>query len=236
MFFRTIKYGIYIVYMRLKGIKRYYIFKTKGEEAAWKYGQDVFYRWSKFTIDMIGIDLIIEGRENIPKEKCVFMGNHQSILDIPILRYSVERELDLVAKKELLKVPIVGYWIRNLRSVAIDRENPREGIKAINKAIENVNRGCNFAIFPEGTRSKDGNILEFKKGSFKIATKAKVPIVPFAIDGAANCFENNKWFKDGRVVIKFGEAINTIDLDRNREKNISKDVYEVVKGMFEDIQ
>ena len=176
-YIKYVRYVIYMLIMRLKGIKRAYIEKFKGEEEAWKYAQEVFRKWTYFTINIIGMDIEVEGFENIPDKTCVFMGNHQSILDIPVMRYSTQRTLDFVAKKELAKVPLIGYWITHVKSVTIDRDNVREGMKAINQAVNNIKDGYNFTIFPEGQESKDGKIHEFKRGSVKIATKSKAPIV-----------------------------------------------------------
>jgi 1-acyl-sn-glycerol-3-phosphate acyltransferase len=221
--------------MRLRGIKRYFIEKFRGEEEAWIYGQMVFLKWSEFTIKMLKIDIEVRGAENIPKETCIFMGNHQSILDIPVLRYTVGKTVDFVAKEELLKVPVIGYWIAHLKSVTLDRNNVREGLKAMNTAIERISSGYNFTIFPEGTRSKDGRINNFKKGSIKMATKSKTPIIPFAINGTSACFEDNKKFKSGKVKIIFGRCIDTKNLSKEEEKGLIDKLYNEVCNMYEDI-
>lgn len=235
MHIKMIPYGIYMAWARLKGVKRSFLHQFKGEEAAWKYGQEVFRKWSDVTIKASGMEVHIEGKENIPKETCVFMGNHQSLLDIPLLRYAIGREIDLVAKTELVNVPVVGYWITHLKSVALDRNNVREGVKAINKAIENVKEGYTFGVFPEGTRSKDGKLNEFKKGSLKIATKAKVPIIPFALSGTSACYEDKKNFSPGRVNIIFGEKIETTNLSREEEKELLNKLYDKVCTMYKKI-
>lgn len=232
MIFKIIYYGLYMIWMRIKGIKRTYLHKFKGEEVAWKYGQQVFMKWCLFTINTLGMDITIEGKEKIPEEICVFMGNHQSILDVPTLRYAVDRPLDFVAKKELAKVPTIGYWITHLKSVTLDRQNAREGIKSINQAIKNIKDGYSFAVFPEGTRSKDGEIHEFKKGSLKLATKPKVPIIPFAIDGTSACFEDNRKFKAGKITIKFGDPIYTNNISREDEKNLMNVVQDEVCKLY----
>ena len=233
-YINMIHYVIYMVILRIKGVKRDYIEKHKGERAAWEYGQDVFLKWSLFTIKIIGMDIVIEGKENIPKETCVFMGNHQSILDIPTLRYAVGRPLDFVAKKELAKAPFIGYWITHLKSVSLDRENPREGIKAIGTAIKNIKEGYNFTIFPEGTRSKDGKIGEFKKGSIKLATKTNAPIVPFSIKGTSACFEDTKNFVPGKVVIKFGQPIYINSSEKVEEGKLIEEVRNSVCKMYDE--
>lgn len=227
-YLKMIYYGFYMIWLRLKGIKRDFLHKFKGEEVAWRYGQDVFLKWSIFTIKIIGMDIRIEGKENIPDETCVFIGNHQSILDIPILRFATERPLDFVAKKELIKVPVIGYWITHVKSVALDRENVREGMKAINTAIENIKSGYSMAVFPEGTRSKDGSVQEFKKGSMKLATKAKVKIVPFSINGTSACFEDSRKFLPGKITIVFSKPIDTKDISREEEKELNNKVRDIV--------
>ncbi|MDD6794432.1 MAG: lysophospholipid acyltransferase family protein [Clostridiaceae bacterium] len=228
----VVPYGFYMMYMRMRGGKRAVVNKFKGKREAWEYGQSVFSKWSDYTIKAVGMDIHVEGLENIPKETCIFMGNHQSILDIPVLRHVINREVDLVAKQELLKIPVIGYWIKNLNCVAIDRSNAREGIKAINKVVDYVKEGYTYAVFPEGTRSKDGKVHEFKKGTFKIATKSKAPIVPFAIKGTSACFEDNRAFKKGKVYITFGKAVRTNDLTREEEKSLPQDVQKQVIEMF----
>ncbi|MDB2075410.1 MULTISPECIES: lysophospholipid acyltransferase family protein [Clostridium] len=234
-YIKYVRYVVYMLIMRLKGIKRAYIERFKGEEEAWKYAQEVFRKWTYFTINIIGMEIEVEGFENIPDKTCVFMGNHQSILDIPVMRYSTQRTLDFVAKKELAKAPLIGYWITHVKSVTIDRDNVREGMKAINQAVNNIKDGYNFTIFPEGTRSKDGKIHEFKKGSVKIATKSKAPIVPVAIKGTSACFEDSKEFVPGKVKVIFGEAIETENISREVEKELMLRVEESVRNLYEKI-
>lgn len=234
-YIKYVRYVVYMLIMRLKGIKRDYIEKFKGEEEAWKYAQEVFRKWTYFTINIIGIEIEVEGFENIPDKTCVFMGNHQSILDIPVMRYSTQRTLDFVAKKELAKAPLIGYWITHVKSVTIDRDNIREGMKAINQAVNNIKDGYNFTIFPEGTRSKDGKIHEFKRGSIKIASKSKAPIIPVAIKGTSACFEDSKEFVPGKVKVIFGEAIETENISKEVERELMLRVEESVRSLYEKI-
>lgn len=224
MFFKKINYGFYMIGLRLKGIKYSYIKKTKGEAAAFEYVKKTFYLWSKFTIKTIGIELDVKGVENIPKETCVFIGNHSSILDIPILIYTVDRNLGFIAKKEMMKTPIIGYWFQKTKSVPLDRDNPRSAIKSINDGINNINEGCSMVIFPEGTRNKEGKVGEFKKGSLKLATKSKVPIVPVSIDRASRAFEDNRKFMPTKIKVVFGEKIDTNNLSKEEEKSLMENI------------
>lgn len=227
-FFKIIVYTIYMVFVRLKGIKYGFLRKFKGIDAATEYSGRVLYYWSKFTVNIIGIDLEIIGKDNIPKEPCVFIGNHTSILDIPVLAYSAERSIGFIAKSELLKAPFIGYWLKRGSSVALDRDNPRDAIRVINEGVTNIKNGLSMAIFPEGTRSKDGKVMEFKKGSLKLATKAKAPIVPVTIDGAYKSYEKDKKFQPSKIVITFGKAIPTDTLSREEEKLLTDKVRDIV--------
>lgn len=228
-FFKIIYYGLYMIGVRFKGFKFKYIYKKRGEDEAFKYGEDVFLKWCKFTEKMVGMDVEVKGVENIPMdEACVFIGNHQSILDIPVLRLAARKPICFIAKQEVLKVPVLGFWVKNMYCVPLDRSNPRAAIKVINEGVSYIKRGYSMAIFPEGTRSKDGDIHEFKKGSMKLATKAKAKIVPFSIDGTAKCFEDKRKFLPGKVKVVFGEAIDTSTFSHEEEKGLTDRVRNIV--------
>ena len=230
MIIKGILYGAYMLNIRVKAIKHSWIKKYKGQEEADKYAQKTAYLWAKYTIKTIGIDLEVKGLENIPDEACVFIGNHTSILDIPIMFYTIDRLVGFVAKKEMLKAPVIGTWLEKAHCIPLDRENPREAIKTINYGVELLKKGYSLAIFPEGTRSKDGNIGEFKKGSLKLATKAKAPIVPIAIDRAYTSFEKDKKFKPSKIKVTFGNVISTAELTKEEEKTLNEDVRNIIKS------
>ena len=224
MLFRKIIFAFYIILVLIKGLKYECIRKFKGKASALEYSQKTAYLWCKFTIKIIGIDLEVKGLENIPKEPCVFIGNHSSILDIPILLSTVNRNIGFISKKEILKTPIIGYWLTRTNCVALDRENPRAAIEAINEAVQNLKEGSSMAIFPEGTRNKEGKVGEFKKGSLKLATKSKAPIVPVSIDRASRAFEDNREFTPTKIKLVFGEAIDTKNLSKEEELNLAENI------------
>lgn len=224
MFFKKIIYGFYMIWLRIKGFKYEYIKKTKGETLALEYLREISYLWSKFTMDIIGIELEVEGIENIPKEACVFISNHSSILDIPILLYTTKRNLGFIAKKEILKTPIIGYFLRNSKCVPIDRENPRAAMASINAAIRNIQEGNTMVIFPEGTRNKEGKVGEFKKGSLKLATKSKAKIVPVSIDRASRAFEDTRQIRAAKIKVVFGNTIDTNNLSKEEEADLAKNI------------
>lgn len=228
MFFKKIKYGIYMINARIKSLKYAYLKKVKGDNIAQDFVQKTIYKWSKYTVDTIGIDLDVRGLENIPDEPCVFIGNHSSILDIPIILYTTNKRIGFVAKKEVFSVPLLGYWIKKSGSVALDRENARSALKTIKTAVDNISQGYSMGIFPEGTRNKDGGVGSFKKGSFKLATKSKVKIVPVSIDRASRAYEDNKEFTPCKIKVVYGKTIDTSNLTKDEEKNLVERVRNII--------
>lgn len=150
---------------------------------------------SKNIVRFSRCDLEIIGEENIPEEAALYVSNHQSYMDIPILVYVLNQPIGFVAKKELRKVPIIGKWIYFTESVFIDRQDIRQSLRAINEASKKIKDDHSMVIFPEGTRSKSSEMNPFKPGSLKIAEKAKSPVVPVTIIDSYKLYEANK----GRV-------------------------------------
>lgn len=228
-FYTFICYGFYMLFMQFKAIKRWYIEKTKGEKAAIDYSGKVGEDWARYTIHKaLKMNVTVIGKENIPDVPCCYIGNHTSILDIPLLIDSVGKCMGFVAKKEMVKAPILGYWMKKYNCVPLDRENAREAIKVIRKGADNIKNGYSMAIFPEGTRSKDGKLGEFKKGSLKLATMAKAPVVPVSINGAYRAYEIDRKFKPVDITITFGEPIYTDKLSREEEKQLMEKVRDMV--------
>ncbi len=140
--------------------------------------------WGKFVICISGSKVEIVGLENIPKEGPVlFISNHQSNFDIPVLLGYLDAPIGFLAKEEIRKIPILGRWMRYLNSVFMDRSNPRDSLKAIGRAAKTVGEGHPMCVFPEGTRSGSENMGEFKAGAFKIYTKSMAAVLPLVIDG-----------------------------------------------------
>lgn len=178
--------------------------------------------WAGKLLKLAGVTVTVEGKENIPTDgPCVFVGNHRSYYDIPLMLTQLDAPHALVSKKEVEKIPLVRGWMRLLHCVFLDREDARKAMASLNEAIENVKKGYSVVIFPEGTRNKgeEGSLLEFKGGAFRIATKTKAPIVPVAITGSRDIMENNgMWMKPAHVTIRILPAIQTADLTKEEIK------------------
>ena len=129
------------------------------------------------------INLMVTGLENLPeKDGFMLYGNHQGLFDVVAIAATWERPLAAVLKKELENVPLLKQIRLCTHSFCMDREDVRQSLEVIQNVTKEVQKGRNYLIFPEGTRSKNGNVMgEFHGGSFRCAVKAKCPIVPFAV-------------------------------------------------------
>ncbi|MDR1834490.1 MAG: 1-acyl-sn-glycerol-3-phosphate acyltransferase [Fusobacteriaceae bacterium] len=170
-----------------------------------------------------------------PKEGIIFVSNHQSNLDIPIVYTALKGNFGFVAKKEMRRWPFYGIWMRKMKCVFLDRRNPREGLKDIKRAVEVVKEGYPMLIFPEGERSHDGGILPFKKGSFKLALDTRGIVVPVTIRGTFAVQKRGEWHihrgKDVDVIID--EPIHVNRLDTEEMKTLDKRVREIIIRNFE---
>lgn len=181
-------------------------------------------RWCRGILKITGVTLTVEGAENIPQgTPCVFVGNHRSYFDIPLLLVALDSPHGLLAKEELRKLPLINRWMKLLGCVFVERDDVRASVRALNAASAIVGSGKSFTIFPEGTRYKgeEGGVGEFKAGAFRIATKAGAPIVPVAITGARALFEGHgNIATPGRVNIKILPPIQTQGMARAEQKQL----------------
>ncbi|HSK64286.1 MAG TPA: lysophospholipid acyltransferase family protein, partial [Pyrinomonadaceae bacterium] len=139
------------------------------------FGAGLWLRWSGVRVAVKGLDLLD------PKQTYVFVSNHRSYLDTATLFIYTGRRIGLLAKKELLKVPVLGVGMGFVNVMAIDRSNRESAIRTTEAAAERIRSGISFGVFVEGTRAKPGELLPFKKGAFYMARQAGVPVVPVAI-------------------------------------------------------
>lgn len=145
----------------------------------------------KTAVKSGNVNLMVYGEENIPKENgFMIYSNHQGMFDILAIPATCEQPLAAVLKKELKDIPFLKQVIACTKSFPMDREDVRQSMEVISATAKEVQKGRNYLIFPEGTRSKNGNqMIEFHAGSFKIATKAKCPIVPVALIDCYKVFD-----------------------------------------------
>ena len=185
-----------------------------------------------------GVKATVIGEERIPQDTAVlYVGNHRSYFDVLLTYIRVPRPTGYVAKKEMLRYPILRVWMRNLHCLFLDRENIKEGLKTILAAVDLVKSGISVTIFPEGTRNwLPDTFLPFHDGSFKIAEKGGVPVVPMTIVNSGAIFEDHMPFiRKTNVVIEYGEPIYLDQLDKETRRHLGAYVSGIIqKTYFED--
>jgi 1-acyl-sn-glycerol-3-phosphate acyltransferase len=196
---RTIMWIIYFIY-RILVITPYLITlksldKQDRIDERDELAYDIARKWGYNLIKASGSKIKVIGQENIPKDQAVlFVSNHQSYLDIPVLLGYIDKPKSFIAKAELSKYPLFSTWMKAMRCIFIDRSDVRQSLRAIKEGIKLLKNGYSLVIFPEGTRSKDGNLMEFKQGSLKLATKSGVPIMPVTINGTKDIMTRGTLF------------------------------------------
>lgn len=195
-----------------------------------------FVQWGFTCVrNIAGIRLETIGLENVPKDKPVlYIGNHRSFFDVVISYSQVPGITGFISKKEVQKVPLLSTWMKINHCLFLDRKDLRQGLKVITDAIEEVKRGYSIFIYPEGTRSKDGKLGDFKAGSFKIATRTDCPIIPVAISGSDDVFEKHiPFIRSSKVTIRYGEPIIPSQLEPEQKKKINEYTKGVIAEMLQ---
>lgn len=190
------------------------------------------FRW---VIRIAGTKVIALGEENIPKDTAVlYVGNHRSYFDIVLTYVRVPRITGYVSKLEMEKWPLLSIWMKYLHCLFLDRDNIKEGLKTILKGVEKVKNGISICIFPEGTRNKVADtFLPFHEGSFKIAEKGGVPVVPMTIVNSAAVFEDHfPKIKKATVVIEYGKPIYLNELDKETRKKLGTYVCDIISDTY----
>lgn len=203
----------------------------------------VVHTLSKWITDVIfglppkmGRDVI--GSENIdPKQPYVIVLNHNSMVDILCL-YKIPLVFKWVSKKEVYKIPLVGRLLFAHGDIVINRASAKEAMQMVHdKGKEWLKRGASVAIFPEGTRSKDGEIHNFKAGAFLLAKDAGVPILPIVLDGTTTMIKGGFWMNwKNRITIKVLPPISAEDVEQRSVKEIMAEVHESMVSTLASIR
>lgn len=175
------------------------------------------------------------GLKNVPRDRAVlFVANHRSIFDVILTGSQISSPVGYIAKKELAGTPL-GLIMTEVHCLFLDRDDARAGLRMVLTAIDYIKKdNISMFIFPEGTRSKvEGELLPFHPGSFKIATKAKCPIIPVTIVNTGDIFEDHKpRLKRAHVIIEYGTPIETADMDRKQIKELPDKVYDIIAETY----
>ena len=203
-----------------------------------EYIHKISYTWSRFVMKLAGAKINIIGLENIPKDQTVlFVSNHQSNFDIPLLLSCIDIPKGFIAKKELANWPLISTWMKYINCIFMDRDNLRKSAESIVEGINLLKSGYSMIIFPEGTRSKGKPVDEFKGGSFKLATKSKCPIVPITINGTYKLLEaNNNLIKGADIELVIHPLINVNNLTKEELEKLPESVHCIISSKYKNCQ
>lgn len=176
------------------------------------------------------------GLENIPKDiPVMYAANHLSFFDVILNFNPLPGRIAYLAKKEFEKFFFLSIWMKFIKCLFLDRKDIKQGLKIILQAIENTKNGVSMFVFPEGTRSRDGNMIPFHEGTFKIATKAGCPIIPVAITNTDNIFENHfPKITSEKIIIEYGKPIYPKELSKEDQKAIGAYTQKIIQQMLDD--
>ena len=192
--------------------------------------------WAKILLLICNIKVKVIGEENLLRGKPqFFMANHQSDFDILISLAYIPVQFRWIAKKELFTIPLFGAAMRNAGYIEIDRSNREKAIHSIEEAALSIRRGKSIMTFPEGTRSRDGEIKAFKQGAFHLSIKSGVPVVPVSIIGSGRLMPKRSLrIKPGQIKMVIGKPIEVINFDiEKRHELIEKVRNEIIKNYNE---
>ena len=195
-------------------------------------------QWAfKVVLFFSGTHLTVIGEEHVPKDCAVlYIGNHRSFFDIVITYARCPRLTGYIAKDSIKKIPLLSLWMKRLYCLFLDRDNIKEGLKTILIGIEQIKRGVSMCIFPEGTRGEGIDELDmppFKEGSLKMAEKTGCPIIPMALTGTADIFENHlPWIRSAHVTLQYGEPIYPKELPKEAQKRLGSYTQKVILEML----
>ena len=193
---------------------------------------------ARFALVICGIKVRVEGLQNISPGVCIFVANHTSNADPPAVVGSIPRRVALLGKKEAFRVPILGTVLKLGGFVPVDRAHREAAMASVEQAIGHLKGGLSFLIFPEGTRSADGRLRPFKKGSFVMAIRAQVPIVPISVIGAHKVMRKGELAAHpGIVTVRFHPPVDVKTFTmKQRDKLVAQVQAIVASGLPEDQQ
>jgi 1-acyl-sn-glycerol-3-phosphate acyltransferase len=186
--------------------------------------------WVDWLLRTNGIHIRLEGMENLKQDQSyILVSNHTSILDIPALISAAPFPVRFLAKKSLLWFPIFGWVLYFSGHILIDRQSAQSALRSLKKAPSLLKEGISIIVFPEGTRSPDEEVKEFKRGAFLLARHSKFPVVPISIIGTYEMLPRQGWcFWPGTMHIRMGEPIPTRGLSHQESRDLMRRVRETI--------
>ena len=201
------------------------------KKAAICVSRTIYYFVCWWMLTFLGGSIHVDGRENIPEddEGVIYAPNHNSICDVPLFYFGLKRFPGMMAKAELFKVPLVHGMLKSLNCIKIGRKSAHGVVEAIRESEKRIKEGGSLVIFPEGTRSKTGEIAAFKSGAFKVAERTGCRIVPVVIKNDRYLLENAGSSRIVPLYIKFLPPIGTSALTPEERKDLGPIVEKEVR-------
>jgi len=195
---------------------------------------DLARAWSGWVTSFAGVKIEVDNRAKLVADQpYVFVANHASSLDIWAMFLVIPRRMRMIAKKQLARIPLFGWGMWAGRFIFIDRQNGVAARRSIDLAGERIHNGESVLLFPEGTRTRDGSLGPFKKGSFHLAVKAGVPIVPVALRGTRELMPRGSiLLRAGTVKAIVGEPIATQGLSDEERATLNERVRAIIEAML----
>jgi 1-acyl-sn-glycerol-3-phosphate acyltransferase len=190
--------------------------------------------WSRTILGTIGAPVTVEGFDRVDTGRAhVYVVNHLSALDIPVLYLYLPFQFRILAKKELFRYPFMGWHLRRSGQIPVDLDNPRASVRSLNRAVEAIRNNMSLVVFPEGGRSENGQLQPFMGGAFFAAIKAQVDVVPMALSGTYEMLKMNTWhIKPRRVRLQVGDPIPTAGISIRQVEAVTTQAREAIARLL----
>lgn len=191
--------------------------------------------WGRSILFGANVKVTVKNRDYIdPSRSYIYMSNHQSNFDIPVLLAYLPVQFRWLAKVELFSIPVFGFAMRRAGYISIDRSDRKSAILSLRRAAEIIRGGVSVMIFPEGTRSRDGNIRPFKSGGFILAIDSGVPIVPVTVHGTFPIMpKDGLRIRPGNVVLEIQEPVETSGYTRKQKNELLEKIRGIITASHE---
>ncbi len=190
--------------------------------------------WARSLLRIVGVKVTVEGLDRIqPGGNYVFVSNHVSYMDIPVVLGNIPEEFLFLAKEELFNIPMLGTHLKTAGHVQVPREDPRSAIRTLKHTAALLHDGRSTLVFPEGGRSETGELQEFKDGAAFLAIRAQIPVVPVAMIGMRSILRMHTLvFHRGRVTLRIGEPISTVGMTTHQRAELTAMVRQRIVEML----
>jgi len=206
------------------------VFDRSGKKYHW-----VCRLWSRIALRVCGVSVDVRGTEHLePGRSYIYVSNHASMFDIPVVSAGIPDDLRIVYKRELERIPLFGWGLRMSGYIGIDRGRSPEARRSLDEAVEKIRNGASVLMFAEGTRTADGKLQPFKRGAFHLAARSGVPVVPLTINGSYGIVPKHSLrIRSGTVQLIFSPPIATAAMEgKNAELELMEKVRAAITAHY----